>query len=153
MAHLAGGAEFFAGAIARGLQGGTAPLGGWRPAGSANAAQAAEMIAQSARALRQRAGDQLLATFDTANDHLNQVFAGLRPQDWESPCYHPWRIIPARQFVDLRLQELALHGWDIQSCLEPSAHLSPACLPAPAASVIPNSTARCEDFVQVISVA
>jgi uncharacterized protein (TIGR03083 family) len=130
VAHLAGGAEFFAASIARGLEGDTAPLGGRRPAGSANAAQAASMIAQSARALRQRAGDQLLATFDTANDHLNQVFAGLRPQDWETPCYHPWRIIPARQFVDLRLQELALHEWDIRSRLNPSASLAPAGLPA-----------------------
>ena len=42
----------------------------------------------------------------------------------------PLRIIPARQFVDLRLQELALHEWDIRSRFDPRAPLAPAGLPA-----------------------
>jgi hypothetical protein len=130
VAHLTAGAEFFAKTIAQGLQGDTMPLGGRLPAGTANASQAAAMIAQGARTLRQRLGEQLLATFEAADDQLKQLFTELKPQEWETPCYHPWRIIPARQLVDMRLQELALHGWDMRSSLESSAALSPDSLPA-----------------------
>lgn len=57
---------------------------------------------------------------------------GLSPQDYAALCYHPTGLRPVRDFVDLRLTELVLHGWDIQSQLEPEAHLSaespPVCL-------------------------
>jgi hypothetical protein len=33
-------------------------------------------------------------------------------------------------FVDLRLTELVMHGWDICSRLQPEAHLAPESLPA-----------------------
>ncbi|PON12567.1 hypothetical protein C2W62_38935 [Candidatus Entotheonella serta] len=130
VAHLTAAGRFFVQSITNGLQGDVTPLGGRFPAGSANAAQAAEMIANTARTSRQQAGDQLLDQFEASNDHLNAVFAGIAPEAWATPCYHPWGIIPARNFLNLRIQELALHGWDMRSPNEPEWQLSPASLPA-----------------------
>ena len=80
--------------------------------------------------MRKSLGEQLLATFDTTNDHLNRLLSGLRPEEQQTPCYHPGGIVTAQQFMDLRLKELALHEWDIRSGLEPHAHLSTASYPA-----------------------
>jgi hypothetical protein len=75
-------------------------------------------------------GEQLLATFDAANDRLNSLLAGLEPEQQEIPCYHPGGIVKAQNFIDLRLKELAVHEWDIRAALEPEAHVSPASIPA-----------------------
>jgi hypothetical protein len=107
-------------------RGETAPTGGFPPAGVLDAAAAAEPIAQGAIAMRESVGDTLLETFETNVNSLNQLLAGLQPHDWETPCYHPWQVIPARQFLALQLQELTLHEWDIRSRLEPEATLAPA---------------------------
>src|ERR1051326_4472066 len=77
IAHLIGVAETYASSVSRGLQGDTGPLPGRLPAGQATAASSAEGIAQRSIAARQTLGDQLLATFDAANDRLNGLLAGL----------------------------------------------------------------------------
>lgn len=128
--HLIAGAEFYAGTVARGLHGDVSPPSGALPAGTDNAVAASERIAQRAIAARERLGDQLLATFKTTNDHLIQLLAKLRPQDWDIRGYHPLGLLPIRTFVDLRLTELVMHGWDIRSRFEPDALLSPESLPA-----------------------
>jgi hypothetical protein len=87
-------------------------------------ATAAERIAQGAIARRQHLGDQVLATFTSANARLHHLLSHLGPQAWELPCYHPARVRPVRSFVDMWMHELAMHGWDIRSRLEPSAHVS-----------------------------
>ncbi len=130
IAHLIGVAETYANSVSRGLQGDTGPLPGRLPAGQATAALSAESIAQRSIAARQTLGDQLLATFDAANDHLNNLLAGLELEQRDRPCYHPGGIVKARHFMDLRLKELAVHEWDIRSALEPEAHVSPASIPA-----------------------
>jgi hypothetical protein len=111
-------------------RGDTGPLPGRLPAGQATAALSAESIAQRSIAARQTLGNQLLATFDAANDRLNSLLAGLQPEQRDIPCYHPGGTIKARNFMDLRLKELAVHEWDIRAALEPEAHVSPVCLPA-----------------------
>ena len=130
VAHLIGVAETYASSVSRGLQGDTAPLPGRLPAGQGTAALAAEGIAQRSIAARQSLGDQLLATFDTTNDHLNRLLAGLRPQERPLLCYHPGGMVAAQNFIDLRLKELAVHEWDIRAGREPEARLSPASIPA-----------------------
>jgi|TARA_B100000809_G_scaffold17378_1_gene15445 hypothetical protein len=75
-------------------------------------------------------GDQLLATLKQRDGQLADVLAGLGPERLETPCYHPGGIVPAGNFIDLRLKELALHEWDIRSALEPDAGLSRECLPS-----------------------
>ena len=85
IAHLVGVAETYASSVSRGLQGDTGPLPGRLPAGQATAALSAESIAQRSIAARQTLGDQLLATFDAANDRLNSLLAGLAPEQREYP--------------------------------------------------------------------
>jgi uncharacterized protein (TIGR03083 family) len=79
--------------------------------------------------VRARLGDQLFTAFQARVDEFNALASGLSPQDYSTLCYHPTGLRPVRDFVDLRLTELVLHGWDIQSRLEPEAHLSAASLP------------------------
>ena len=119
--HLALGAEFYASTVARGVQGDTAPPAGAPLPGVRNA--------QRAIAYRERLGDQLLATFTGRTAHFYQLLQSLSPQDWEKPCYHPFGLRPVQRFITMRLAELAMHAWDIQSALDPTAALFPDSLP------------------------
>jgi uncharacterized protein (TIGR03083 family) len=130
VAHLVGVAEFYTDTISRGLQDDMAPPEGFPSAGTVNAAAMAEPIAQMALATRERLHDQVLATLETTITGLNDLLAGVGPQEWERLCYHPWRLMPVRQFLAMTLQELVLHGWDIRSRLTPETSLSPESLPA-----------------------
>ena len=121
VAHLALGATFYASTVARGVQGDTAPPAGAPLPGVANP--------QRAIAYRERLGDQVLATFTGRTTHFYQLLQSLSPQDWEKPCYHPLGLRPAQQFITMRLIELAMHAWDIQSALDPTAALFPDSLP------------------------
>jgi len=131
VAHLVLGAEIYAESISRGLRGDASAPAGRPPIGSFNAASFSEPMAQTTLSRRESLGDQLLSTFDATNDQLNLLHAGLGLQDWEKPCYHGAAalVAPVRTFLDLRMFELALHGWDIRSSLEPAAHLSDESLP------------------------
>jgi uncharacterized protein (TIGR03083 family) len=131
VAHLVLGAEIYAESISRGLRGDASAPAGRPPVGSFTAASFSEPMAQTTLSRRESLGDQLLSTFNATNDQLNFLHAGLGPQDWEKPCYHGAAalVAPVRTFLDLRLFELALHGWDIRSRLEPEAHLSDESLP------------------------
>jgi uncharacterized protein (TIGR03083 family) len=135
VAHLIGVAEFYAGTVARGLQGETSTLGGRSPAGTGTGASAAEGIAQRSIAARKSLGDQLLATFAATSDHLNQTLAALTPEERQKPCYHPGGMVAAQNFIELRLKELGVHEWDIRAALEPEAHLSPASMTAILATI------------------
>lgn len=124
VAHLASGAEFYLGNISRGLGGDLSPPEGYPPAGTGVRGAFPEANAQSAISVRERLGNQLLFTFNSTNDQLNQLLAGLGPQDRDNLCYHLIGNIPVRTYIDLRIAELAIHGWDIRSRLESEAHLS-----------------------------
>jgi hypothetical protein len=79
---------------------------------------------------RETLGEHVLAAFEATDDALNGLLAQLDPQDWEKPCYQIIGQIPVRCFIDLRLQELVIHGWDIRSRFGPEAPLSPESLPS-----------------------
>jgi uncharacterized protein (TIGR03083 family) len=128
--HLTGAAEFYIDTLSRGLQGDAAPSAGFPAAGTVNAAAMAEPIAQMALATREQPALQVLATFEATLTRLHALLAGVSPEDWERPCYHPWRLMPVRQFLAMTLQELILHGWDIRSRVAPKAALAPESLPA-----------------------
>ena len=61
---------------------------------------------------------------------MDRLLAGLGASEWDKPCYHPGAIVPVRRYLDLRLMELFMHGWDIRSRLESEAHLATESLPA-----------------------
>ena len=129
VAHLASGAEFYDGSITRGLRGETAPPEGFPPPGAADPDVVGEVIAQSAISVRDSLGDGLFSRFSSANDQLNRLLGGLGPKDWDQPCYHPASVFLVRTFLNLRMFELALHGWDIRSRLDAPAHLSAESIP------------------------
>src|SRR5262245_42846110 len=118
VAHLAAQGQFYADMVSRSLQGDTSTPAGRPAAGSATAASASEGAAQRAIARRGQLGDQVLSEFITTNDQLNQRLTSLGPQDWEKPhFFNSLGIAPLRLRPDVRLFELALHGWDIRSRL------------------------------------
>jgi uncharacterized protein (TIGR03083 family) len=131
VAHLVLGAEIYAESISRGVRGDASAPAGRPPVGAFTAASFSEPMAQITISRREGLGEQLLSTFNETNDQLNLLYAGLGPQDWEKPCYHGAAalVAPVLTFIDLRMFELALHGWDIRSRLEPEAHLSDESLP------------------------
>lgn len=120
--HLTAGAERYAEAISRGLQGdNSTPLDDLPPPGAPNRAA---VIAQRSIARRESLGEQLLATFTASHNHLQDLMRNLSPQDWETPCSYPGGDIrPAHQFLAARLMELAMHAWDIWSLRDPTRPL------------------------------
>lgn len=127
VAHLTG--MRVAETIARGLQGEMSPRDDLDVSPRADLS-VRERIAQGSIALRERLGDQLLSAFMTNNTHLAQVLAGLAPHDWETLCPRAGGPEPVRTIIDIRITELAMHGWDIRSRFDPHATLSVESLPA-----------------------
>jgi uncharacterized protein (TIGR03083 family) len=144
VAHLIDGANAYIDWITRGQQGNTAAPPGWPVPGSFTTASPAQLqqmeaaMAQSAVTLRERLGTELLDVFRTAWSRHNRLIANLHAHEWHTPCYNPLGIQPARALVNAAIFELAIHGWDIRSGLEPSARLSPEAL-----AVMPDYFAEC----------
>jgi hypothetical protein len=68
--------------------------------------------------------------FSQGWDPFPSFVASLSADDWHKPCHHSFGIVPVHALVHASVFELAIHGWDIRSALEPSAHLSSDALPA-----------------------
>src|SRR5262245_10144287 len=128
VAHVAGMA--LAERITRGLHGDLTPPQGGPQTGTLHEDALRERVAQRAIAARQRLGDQLLSVFIASNERLDQVLSALRPRDWETLCQHPMGPEPVRTWIDMRITELAMLGWDIRSRFDPQATLSTDSLPA-----------------------
>jgi hypothetical protein len=94
--------------------------------------------AQRAIALRKRLGSDLLDVFRTTWGQHNQLVASLSAHAWHTPCYYPLGIHPLRTLVHAAIFELATHGWDIRSVLEPSTRFSPDAL-----AIMPDYFAAC----------
>lgn len=124
VAHLIFWGELYAASIRQAIQGDISPLEGYPLAGSFTGQQLSEFNHETALTWRKNLGDRLLATFRSTNKRLNRVLVGLAPQDWNRPAYHPFRVLPVQSRVEAWVAELAFHGWDIRSELEPVAHLS-----------------------------
>jgi len=130
VAHLTGVSEFYSTTVGRGLEGDTSAPAGRPDPGTATGASSGDRIAQGAIVNAEMLGDQMLVTLTEWDSQLVSVLAGLTSDNLETPCYHPGGIVPAGNFIDLRLKELALHEWDIRSPMDPEAGLSRECLPS-----------------------
>ena len=139
--HLTTMSFGFAERLSRGLQGDIAPPAGHPPSSAHNEDALRERVARGAIAERERLGDGLLATFMAGNDALHQQLTRVGPQDWETLCYHPAGPITVRDMVNIRITELAMHGWDIRAPFDANAHLAPASFPALFAT-IPRAVRR-----------
>jgi uncharacterized protein (TIGR03083 family) len=129
VAHLTGVAEAFTNLISRRVAGDASPPPGYPSTPATTPAAVADRIAQRTQAQRERLGDQLLTAFRARHEALTRLLTGLGADDWEKPCYHIAGPFPVRTFLDLRIVEQAIHGWDIRGGLNPSASLSPESLP------------------------
>lgn len=120
-AHLSAGADSWANSIGRAVDGDSGPPAGQTPLASGE--RGSEIINQSAISYRQEAGASLMENFSAGYDLLRQRLAQLKEEDWDKPCYHRRGPMPIRDFVALRVQELAVHGWDIRWGIDKSAEL------------------------------
>lgn len=127
-AHVTQGANTWSETITRAMAGDANPPPGQqllRPG-----ERGSEVTAQRAITLRQEKGEkELLQAFATGYDRLRQVLLALQPADWDKPCFHRRGIVPTRDYVGIRLQELTIHGWDIRSAFDEAATLSERPLP------------------------
>jgi uncharacterized protein (TIGR03083 family) len=130
VAHLVFVAEFYADVIHKGVRGDVSPPARF-PGIDVDRSSFNAYLGQIALAYRKRLEAQLLPTFRARFADLLDLMVSLSPHDWEQPCWrfrwvgHP----PARYFLDMTIQELALHGWDLRAGLEPLPRLSGLCLP------------------------
>ncbi len=124
LSHLIGGAERQTDSMRRGRNGDSGPPPDFTPMDSSamSAANAQRDIQR-----RQRLGPALITAFDTAYNALRQELDALGPNDWQTPCWHLRRgPIPASDYLELRIQELAIHDWDMRRGLENNPQLHPA---------------------------
>jgi len=144
VAHLITAVNLYTDCITRGLRGDTSTPEGRPEPSSLNTASQAERqqrataAAQRTIANRERLSNALLEVFCTTGEHFNHLLARLSPHAWNTPCYHTRGLLPVRALVSGMVFERAIHGWDIRSVLEPTAHLSTAAL-----TVMPDHVAAC----------
>jgi uncharacterized protein (TIGR03083 family) len=128
-AHVTQGARNWSATITRAVAGDANPPPGEQPLRPGE--RGSEVTAQRAIAFRQEQGEAgLLQAFAEGYQNLHQVLLGLKPEDWDRPCYHRRGAMPMRDYVGVRLQELTIHGWDIRSAFDSAATVSERPLPA-----------------------
>ena len=130
-AHLAGGATRQRDAMLRGRDGQGGPPPGEETLPTADQVQ--QSNATSNVQTRNEWGDALLDNFQQNYQELDDLLQGW--SDWSIGCWHRRRgTISAESYVDLRIQELVIHDWDIRSGGAGSGELDPegavALLPA-----------------------
>jgi uncharacterized protein (TIGR03083 family) len=122
--------------ITLGLQGDTSPVAGapaphiWKTHSEEERRQRWREMGEQQLTFRERFGGDLVSMFRPAWEPFLHLIATLSTQQWDQPCYHSFGIIPAHSLAHAGLFELAIHGWDIRSALEPSAPLAPDVLTA-----------------------
>ena len=127
-AHVTQGARTWGEAITRARAGDFNPPPGQPPLRPGERGSAA--TAQRAIDFRQGMGEAaLLQAFVSDYQRLHQVLLTLQPDDWDKPCFHRRGVLPVRDYVGLRLQELVIHGWDIRTAFNAAATLSERPLP------------------------
>ena len=111
-AHLAGGAVRQREAMLRGLAGEGGPPEGETLVASPDQVQQAN--ATSNVQTRNEWGDDLLDNFKDWYEELDGMLQGWT--DWSIGCWHRRRgTISASSYVDLRIQELVIHDWDMRA--------------------------------------
>ena len=111
-AHLAGGAVRQQEAMRRGLAGEGGPPEGESILPTPDQVQAAN--ATSNVQIRHDWGDDLLDVFHQNYEDLDVLLRGWT--DWSIGCWHRRRgTMSAESYVDLRIQELVIHDWDMRA--------------------------------------
>jgi len=127
VSHLIGGAERQTESMERGRSGDSNPPAGFVSPGPAelSATNAQRDIDRS----NQLAG-HFLESFDASYEKLHQQFDQYGEDSWETLAWHVRRgAMTAAAYVELRIQELAIHDYDIRSAFQPDASLYSGCVP------------------------
>ena len=124
-AHIAQGSQGASQALTRAREGESGPAEGQRLLDAGD--RASEPTAERAIAFRtgKEAAD-LLRAYRESSDQLVRTALELQPGDWEKPSFHRRGIIPVHENVTRRIQEIAIHGWDIRSAFDPASEISEA---------------------------
>lgn len=126
--HLTNRAERQIASITRGRTGDSAPPAGFSAPTDNMAMSVANADAdiEYSRSL----GDALVPTFAENYRELHRLLDSFSGDDWRCDCWHPRRgTMTAREYVSQRIQELAVHDWDMRSGLDPNASLHPDAIP------------------------
>ena len=120
--HLTNRAERQIASMTRGRTGDSGPPAGFSAPTDNMAMSAANADADIAYA--QSMGDDLLPTYDKLYRALHGLLGNFSGDDWRCDCWHPRRgTMTAREYVSQRIQELAVHDWDIRSAFDNDAGL------------------------------
>ncbi len=120
--HLTNRAERQIASMTRGRTGDSGPPAGFSAPTDNMAMSAANADADIAYA--QSMGDDLLPTYDQLYRALHGLLGNFSGDDWRCDCWHPRRgTMTAREYVSQRIQELAVHDWDIRSAFDSNAGL------------------------------
>ncbi len=126
LSHLIGGAERQIESMGRGRAGESGPPAGFTPMESA---ALSSTNAQRDISRREQLGDGLLQAYDELYQRLYGELDEFAPDRWDIPCWHLRRgAMPAREYVELRIQELAIHDWDMRKAFEPNPSIHPNCI-------------------------
>jgi len=127
VSHLIGGAERQAESMERGRGGDSNPPAGFVPP---EPAALSATNAQRDIDRRNEMAGHFLESFDASYEKLHHEFDEFSKGSWETLAWHVRRgAMTGAAFVELRIQELALHDYDIRSAFQPNAGLDPDCVP------------------------
>lgn len=122
-AHIAQGSQGSSVALVRARNGDSSPPEGARLLEAGD--RASEPTAERAIAFSTgKEAHELLQAYRDGADLLVQTAMEIRPEDWEKPSFHRRGIIPIHENITRRIQEIAIHGWDIRSAFDPAAEIS-----------------------------
>ena len=127
--HLGWAAEFFSDAISQGRSGITPAPQGLPEIGSMPPAEIPDFIARMAKEYYRSAGSDLTDAFTSSVDRLSGIFSSMEDDDWSKECWGFRGLQPAEAYVAIRISEVVIHYWDIRYPSNPSAPLSPDCVP------------------------
>ena len=123
IAHLIGGADRQIDNMTRGKGGDSGPPQ------AADSPPTPDLGARRDMHWRESMGDGLLAGFDDYYERLYGVLDDFQPDRWDTPCWHQRRgAMPAWEYLELRIQELAIHDWDMRKALEPEPSIHSDCI-------------------------
>ena len=123
--HIAQGSQGSSLALTRARNGDPSPPEGSRLLEAGD--RASEPTAERAIAFRTgKAASELLQAYREGADLLVQTALELQPEDWEKPSFHRRGLIPVHENITRRIQEIAIHGWDIRSAFDPASEISEA---------------------------
>jgi uncharacterized protein (TIGR03083 family) len=126
--HLARYASVYRESIARALKGDNAPPLG--PDGLPSTREAFLALTDAdQRALAEQAPRDLLREFSRSGDELTEMLRCPAPADLDLPAWHYSGPLTIGILAAYRLYELAFHGWDVRSTVDPAARIHPELCP------------------------